>query len=68
MGLKEVSSREAVLRAIEECDSLGEDAFLERYGYRSTRFVRLLHEGNSYPAKAIVGVAHGFEFPDQGAL
>lgn len=68
MGLKDLSSRDAVLRAIEECDALGEVAFLERHGFGPTRAVRLLHAGKEYPAKAIVGVAHGVELPAQGAL
>jgi|GEM_PF-1012788 len=68
MALTDLSSRDAVLRAIEECDSLGEDAFLARHGFGRSRVVRLLHGGRQYPAKAIVGVAHGFEFPEKGAL
>ena len=52
-------TREHVLSAIDECDSIGEAAFLKRHGYgRSTRY-QLRHQGVSYPSKAILGVAAG---------
>lgn len=68
MGAADLSSPEAVLAAIEECDRLGEARFLEQYGFGPTRHVRLFHGGRDYPAKAVFGVAHGFEFPDAGPL
>ncbi|MFF9482130.1 HNH endonuclease signature motif containing protein [Streptomyces sp. NPDC014733] len=49
----------AVLRAIEEYDRLGQDAFLRRYGFpRALRYV-LVHDGRRYDSKAIAGAAHG---------
>jgi hypothetical protein len=52
-------TRDAVLGAIAECDTLGHATFLERHGYRpSARYV-LVHRGRRYPSKAIVGVALG---------
>ena len=53
-------TREAVLRAISEYDALGNDSFLNRYGYRPARSYLLVHEGRHYPSKAIAGVAHGY--------
>ncbi len=61
-------SREAVLRAIEECDLLGPGVFRDRYRFgRRTKF-DLVFEGRAYDPKAIIGVAHGYEYPDEGQL
>lgn len=49
-----------VQAAIEEFDSLGRQAFLDRYGFREARQYFLVHEGKRYDSKAIVGVAHKF--------
>jgi hypothetical protein len=68
MGFADISSREAVFGAIAECDRLGEEAFLATHGFGQTRHVRLVHDGRDYPAKAILGVAHGVQFPDRGPL
>ena len=51
---------EAVLAAIAEYDQVGQDAFLDRYGFKPAREYVLVHEGEHYDSKAIVGVAHGF--------
>jgi 5-methylcytosine-specific restriction protein A len=51
-------TREAVLRTIAEHDDLGEEAFLERYGYGEALTYFLIHGGNQYASKAIYGVAH----------
>jgi hypothetical protein len=68
VGFADLSDPEAVLSALEECERLGEKAFLEKHGFGPTRHVRLFQNGNDYPAKAILGVAHGYEFPDKGPL
>ncbi len=47
-----------VLTAIEECDQLGRDAFLKRYGYREARDYFIVRNGRRYDSKAIAGVAH----------
>jgi 5-methylcytosine-specific restriction protein A len=49
-----------VLAAIEECKRLGRDSFLDRYGFGQAKAYFLLHEGERYDSKAIVGVAHKF--------
>ena len=59
MPLAELT-REAILKAISECDELGHDVFLAKYGYRPARLYSLLHGGRRYPSKAIAGVAHGY--------
>ncbi|WP_072384414.1 AAA family ATPase [Novosphingobium sp. NDB2Meth1] len=53
-------TRDAVLAAMEECDSLGLENFLTLYGFGVPRDYWLAHPENDhrYPAKAIVGVAH----------
>ncbi|MEV7005872.1 hypothetical protein [Streptosporangium sp. NPDC051022] len=57
MGLFDLR-REMVVAAIEECDELGRDVFLERYGYRPARGYFLVYEGRKYDSKAVAGVAH----------
>lgn len=53
-------TREAVLAAMDECDSLGLEAFLRRYAFGVPRdyWVKRPASDTRYPAKAIVGVAH----------
>lgn len=58
-SLSDLTSRDAVLAAIKECDTLGRDAFLKKYGYRYSRLYPLLYQGKRYDSKAIVGVAVG---------
>ena len=63
-----IHQRESVLRAIAECDGLGRKEFLKKYGYGASRGYTLIHEGNEYDSKAIVGVAYGFENPSENPL
>jgi hypothetical protein len=68
MGLSELTNREAVLSAIREYDTVGQDAFLAKYGYSQARRYQLVHGGKSYDPKAVVGVAFGYQFPERGPL
>jgi len=68
MRYSDVTSREAIQKAVEECDQLGEEAFRRKYGYDPARIYYLVIDGKHYPSKAILGVAHGYQFPDQGPL
>jgi predicted RNA-binding protein with PUA-like domain len=68
MGLGDLTSRQAVLDAIAEFDRLGRDGFLDKYGFRRAREYFLVVDGREYDSKAIVGAAHGYQFPDDGAL
>lgn len=68
MTLGDLTSRDAVLAALSECDSVGRDAFLNRHGYKSARSYVLLYNDRAYDSKAIAGVAYGYEYPDRGPL
>jgi hypothetical protein len=57
-----------VIRAIEEFDSLGRDAFLSKYGFGPAAAYTLMYESKAYDSKAIVGAAHGYDRPDLGPL
>lgn len=59
MALSNIN-RAAVLRAIEEFDQRGRDAFLKEYGFGRSRSYFLRRDGRLYDTKAIVGVAHGY--------
>lgn len=66
MALSELTA-ESVVKAIEEFDQIGRDAFLQKYGFGTTRLYHLLANGRSYDSKAIGGAAHGY-LPGQSAL
>ena len=68
MALRDLTDRSAVLKAINEFRELGEDAFLEKYGFERSRRIQIAYEGETFPSKAILGAAHGFQFPDAGPL
>lgn len=65
---KKITSREAVLRALEECDEIGTESFREKYGFRESRKYFLSHNGSFYDSKAILGAAHGYQYPEIGPL
>lgn len=54
-----LTSNKAVIQAIEECDQLGRDAFLKKYGFGYSRLYPLEYQGRLYDSKAIAGVAFG---------
>jgi len=68
VALRDLTDRTAVLQAINEFRELGEDAFLEKYGFERSRRIRIALEGDTFPSKAILGAAHRFQFPDAGPL
>ena len=67
MALSEIS-RDAVLHAVRECDQMGRDRFLKHYGFKCARSYYLSCDGKLYDSKAILGVAHKFQFPANGPL
>ena len=67
-SLSDLTSPTAIKLAIEECDRLGREKFLSRYGFGHARDFTLHYQGREYDAKAIVGVAHGYQFPAIGTL
>jgi hypothetical protein len=68
MSINLLTSRQAVLDAIGEWDTLGRDRFLERYGYGPAKSFFVQHDGKLYDSKALIGVAVGKQFPDRGPL
>lgn len=68
MGLGDLTQRQAVLAAVSEFDEVGRGAFLERYGFRPADRYFLRINDRDYDSKAIVGVAHGKQFPHLGPL
>ena len=68
MGLAEITSRDAVLRAIREYDDLGREAFLAKYHFQKARKFVVVHDGREYDSKPLLAAAHGFQFPEAGPL
>ncbi len=68
MSFGAISSGAAVSAAIAEFDTLGRDAFLKMYGFGPARSYFLVANGREYDSKAIVGAAHGYQFPNLGPL
>lgn len=68
MNYRNIKSRKAVIDAIAECDRLGRDKFLALYGFKHAELYILRHDGAEYDSKAILGVAHRFQFPARGPL
>ena len=67
MSLSDVTA-EGVERAIAEFDRLGRETFLAQYGFRKARRYFLVRDERRYDSKAIVGVAHGYDYPSRGRL
>lgn len=68
MALANLSDRDAVLQALAEYDGLGQEQFLAKYDFGPSRSYRLIHDGRRYDIKAILAAAHGYQFPEAGAL
>lgn len=51
--------RQHVLAAIHEYDEVGQDAFLDRYGFARSRGYVLRYADHSYDSKAVLGAAVG---------
>jgi hypothetical protein len=49
-----------VLRAMQEYDKLGADGFFAQHGFAPATTYKLVHDGHSYPPKAILGTAYEF--------
>jgi hypothetical protein len=50
MALSDLT-RQDVLRATQECDRLGRDAFLGKYGFGQARSYLLVHDGQAYDSR-----------------
>jgi len=68
MAFADISSRTAILQAMDEFDRRGRTAFLKEHSFGKARRYFLEHEGRLYDSKAIVGVAHAYQFPALGPL
>lgn len=68
MSLEDISDSAAVTQALNEFDALGRDAFLDKYGFGASRGWMVDHGSQAYDAKAILGAAHGYQFPLLGPL
>jgi hypothetical protein len=68
MTLSKIKNPNSVLKAIEEFDSIGRDSFLKKYGFLKSKIYVIEYNNKQYDSKAIIGVAHGYEFPDKGHL
>ena len=53
-------TRNEVLRAIQEYDRLGPDAFFSKHGFARTTTYDLVWDERRYPPKAILGTAYEF--------
>jgi len=68
MSLADLNSVRAVHQAMDECDELGQAAFLDKYGFRRARRFFVQRGNQQYDSKAICGAAHGYQFPEHGPL
>ena len=66
--MAEVTSPEAVRAAAREFNALGEEAFLYEYGFEPPGGGVVVIDGRLYPAEALLGAAHGHQYPDIGPL
>ncbi len=66
--LGDLTDWDAVLNAIAEFDRLGRDRFLAEHGFGRARSYFLRYNDRDYDSKAVVGVAHGYQFPTLGPL
>jgi hypothetical protein len=68
MALSDISDPGSVLQAISEFDKIGRRSFLAKYGFGRARRYFLIYGEKRYDSKAIAGVAHGYQFPEEGPL
>jgi len=70
MAFSDVTDPKSGVASMKEFDKIGRSAFLEKYGFGKARTYMVWDPGtgNLYDSKAIVGAAHGYQFPKQGPL
>src|SRR4051812_19169749 len=69
MALEDISDPDAVRSAIKEFKSIGQSQFLAKYGFGASRGWMLRDDdGQEFDAKAILGAAHGYQYPSLGPL
>jgi 5-methylcytosine-specific restriction protein A len=57
-----------ILEAIQECDQMGRDQFLGKYGFKDAHEFWLIYQGSRYDSKAMVGVACKYVPGSKGPL
>jgi 5-methylcytosine-specific restriction protein A len=68
MDLGDLMDPDAVLKALDEFDERGREAFLEKYGFRKSRRYFVIYGGREYDSKPIVGAAFGYQDPQRGPV
>lgn len=68
MPLSELTDPAAINAAMNEFDRVGRDSFLRKYGFGPSRAYFVHRGGKYYDSKAIVGAAHGYQYPQKGQL
>jgi MoxR-like ATPase len=68
MPLSDLTSQQAVERALAEFDELGREAFLAKYGFGRARRYFIRSNGRYYDSKAIVGAAMGYQDQQHGPM
>ncbi len=61
MPLSALTDSNAVVKAIEEFDRLGREAFLDKYGFKPASYYFVSHQGNLYDSKALAGAALAYQ-------
>lgn len=68
MAFEDITDPSAVWQAIEEFRAIGQAQFLKKYGFGASRGWMLQNDGQEYDAKAVLGAAHGYQYPALGPL
>jgi hypothetical protein len=68
MTISDLLQSSAVAAAVHEFDRIGRDGFLAKYGFGKAREYFLKLGDKLYDSKAIVGAAHGYQYPERGPL
>ena len=68
MAISDLTDPAAVEAALDEFDTMGRASFLARYGFGEALRFFVSARGRLYDSKAIVGAAHGHQFPARGPL
>ena len=68
MSLDDIKRPESIDAALAEFQKLGRAVFLKKYGFGQSREYFLVKSGVLFDSKAVIGAAHGYEFPSLGSL
>lgn len=69
MPIQDIDDPKAVRQAIEEFRAIGQARFLKKYSFGASRGWMLRDDdGQEFDAKAVLGAAHGYQYPALGHL